>query len=422
MSTLNKIESGKVELTCTVEGEAWTKAQKSAFNKLAQSVEIKGFRKGKAPQHLIKQAISQGEIFNEALRAVANTALNDGIEEHKIELIDMAELTKVNKVDAEGCEMVFVCPVKPDVKLGEYKGLGYHVEDFTVTDEEVNKEIDRIREERADLELKDENGIVDNGDTVVIDFEGFKDGEAFEGGKAENHELVIGSGSFIPGFEEQLIGMKAEETREINVTFPEDYHAEELKGAAVVFKVTVHEIKVKVLPELDDEFVTELNIENVKTVAEFQEFLKTRMTERRENENVNKANEEILTKVCDTTTVEIPEVMIERELDYMLKDYANKMSYQGLTLEMYYQYTNTTAEDLKKAFRPKAEDTVKRQLVLEEIAKIENIEVSKEEIEAEFEKMAKAYERSVEEIKQVINTNDLEQNLRLNKALDVMKA
>ena len=422
MSTLNKIENAKVELTCTIEGETWKTAQKNAFNKLAQKVEIKGFRKGKAPQHLVKQAISQPEIFNEALQAVANGALNDAIAEHNIELIDMAELSKVNKVDEESVEMVFTCPVKPDVKLGQYKGLGYHVEDFTVSDEEVNKEIDRIRDERADLELKDEDGIVDNGDTVVIDFEGFKDGVPFEGGKAENHELVIGSGSFIPGFEEQLIGMKAEEQREINVTFPEDYHSEELKGAAAVFKVTVHEIKVRVLPELDDELVTELNIENVKTVEEFKTFLKERMTERRESENTNKANEELLNKVCENTEIEIPEVMIQRELDYMVKDYANKLSYQGITLEMYFKYTNSNEEALKKVLRPQAESTVKRQLILEEVAKIEKVEVSKEEIETEFANMAKAYERTVEEIKQVVNATDLETNLRLNKALDVMKA
>lgn len=421
MSTVNKIENAKVELICTVDGEPWQKAQKSAFNKLAKNVEVKGFRKGKAPLHMLKQAVSQAEIFDQALRAVANDALNAGIEEHNLELIDMAEVTKVNKVDEESVEIVFTCQVKPDVKLGEYKGLGYHVEDYTVTDEEVATEIDHMREDKADLELKEE-GEVANGDTVVIDFEGFKDGVAFEGGKAENYELVIGSGSFIPGFEEQLIGMKAEETREINVTFPENYQAEELKGAAAVFKVTVHEIKVKVLPELNDEFVAELNVKDVKTVDELKAFVKERMTERRKNENTNKAEEEVLTKVCDASEVEIPEIMVKHELDYMIRDYATKMSYQGISLDMYYKYTNTTEEDLRKAFHDDAAKTVKRQLVLEEIAKTEKIEVSQEEIDSEIQKIADAYERKVEEVKQAISSSDLEQNIRLNKAVDILKA
>ena len=233
MSTLNKIENAKVELVCKIEGEQWQKAQEVAFDKLAKRVDIKGFRKGKAPKHLVRQHISQGDVLMFAVDEVVENAFKDAIIEHGVELIDQAE-SKINSIDETAVEFVFTCPVKPDVTLGQYKDLGYKVEEVNVTDEDVEAELVKIQEEKADLEIKEE-GTVENGDTVVIDFEGFKDGVAFEGGKGENYDLVIGSGSFIPGFEEQLIGMKAEEEKEINVTFPENYHEESLKGAPVTF-------------------------------------------------------------------------------------------------------------------------------------------------------------------------------------------
>ena len=387
MSTLNKIENAKVELVCKIEGEQWQKAQEVAFDKLAKRVDIKGFRKGKAPKHLVRQHISQGDVLMFAVDEVVENAFKDAIVEHGVELIDQAE-SKINSIDETAVEFVFTCPVKPDVTLGQYKDLGYKVEEVNVTDEDVEAELVKIQEEKADLEIKEE-GTVENGDTVVIDFEGFKDGVAFEGGKGENYDLVIGSGSFIPGFEEQLIGMKAEEEKEINVTFPENYHEESLKGAPVTFKVLVHEIKVKVLPELDETLIAELNLEGVKTLEELKELIKKQLTTVRESENLNKANEEVINKVCDSSTVEIPEVMIERELESMIENYGYRMMRQGMTLEMYYQYTGTTKENLKELFRAEAEKSVKRTLVLEEIAKLEKVEVSEEEVEAEIESIAK---------------------------------
>ena len=420
MSTLNKIENAKVELVCKIEGEQWQKAQEVAFDKLAKRVDIKGFRKGKAPKHLVRQHISQGDVLMFAVDEVVENAFKDAIIEHGVELIDQAE-SKINSIDETAVEFVFTCPVKPDVTLGQYKDLGYKVEEVNVTDEDVEAELVKIQEEKADLEIKEE-GTVENGDTVVIDFEGFKDGVAFEGGKGENYDLVIGSGSFIPGFEEQLIGMKAEEEKEINVTFPENYHEESLKGAPVTFKVLVHEIKVKVLPELDETLIAELNLEGVKTLEELKELIKKQLTTVRESENLNKANEEVINKVCDSSTVEIPEVMIERELESMIENYGYRMMRQGMTLEMYYQYTGTTKENLKELFRAEAEKSVKRTLVLEEIAKLEKVEVSEEEVEAEIESIAKQYKLTVEEVKKQVNATDVKYNITLNKALDVLKA
>ncbi|MDD6005518.1 MAG: trigger factor, partial [Firmicutes bacterium] len=319
MSVLNKIENAKVELKVTLEGEKWETAKNKSFDKIASKVEIKGFRKGQAPKNLVRKQINEQQVILEAVESLAQEALINAIEEHHVELIDRPEL-KIDTLTNEKAEITFVCAVKPDVTLGQYKGLGYSVEEATVTDEDVENEISKIKEQKAELEIK-EDGSVENGDTVVIDYAGFKDGVAFDGGTAENQELVIGSNTFIPGFEEQLIGMKSEEEKEINVKFPEDYHAEDLKGADAMFKVTVHEIKTKVLPELDEEIISSLNIKDVKTEEELRNYIKDALLKNRQNENENKATDELLDKVCEAATVEIPEVMIENEVTDMLKEY-----------------------------------------------------------------------------------------------------
>jgi len=255
MSEYKKIENAKAELVCTLEGDDWKKAIESSFKKLAAKVEVKGFRKGQAPKNLVEKYVSHNEVLIEAAESLAQNALNNAIDEHDVKLIDRPEL-KLDEINDDKCVMTFVCPVYPDVKLGDYKKIKYKVEEVKVEDQEVDDQIANLLNRKADLELK-EDGEVEDGDTAVIDYEGFIDDVAFEGGKDENHDLVIGSNTFIPGFEEQLIGMKAEESKDINVKFPKDYHAADLKGKDAVFKVTVHEIKKKVLPVLDDEFVKE---------------------------------------------------------------------------------------------------------------------------------------------------------------------
>ena len=243
MSEYKKIENAKAELKCTLEGEKWTEAQKSAFKKLAAKVEVKGFRKGQAPKNLVEKYVSHQEVLLDAAESLAQEALTNAIKKHNVELIDRPQL-KLDEINDDKCVLTFECAVTPDIKLGDYKKIEYKVEEVKVEDKDVDDDIAKLLDRKADLELK-EDGAVEDGDTAVIDFEGFLNGEPFEGGKGENYDLVIGSNSFIPGFEPQLIGMKPEETKEINVTFPEDYQAENLKGKETTFKVTVHEIKKK---------------------------------------------------------------------------------------------------------------------------------------------------------------------------------
>ena len=420
MSVLNKIENAKVELKVTLEGEKWETAKNKSFDKIASKVEIKGFWKGQAPKNLVRKQINEQQIILEAVESLAQEALINAIEEHHVELIDRPEL-KIDTLTNEKAEITFVCAVKPDVTLGQYKGLGYSVEEATVTDEDVENEISKIKEQKAELEIK-EDGSVENGDTVVIDYAGFKDGVAFDGGTAENQELVIGSNTFIPGFEEQLIGMKSEEEKEINVKFPEDYHAEDLKGADAMFKVTVHEIKTKVLPELDEEIISSLNIKDVKTEEELRNYIKDALLKNRQNENENKATDELLDKVCEAATVEIPEVMIENEVTDMLKEYEQRLMQQGLKLEQFYQFTGQTEADLRSNMRIDAEKKVKLRLVLEEVAKAENVEVTKEDINAEYENIANQYGMKTEDVMKYIPEDNISYDLKLRKALEILKA
>lgn len=420
MSVLNKIENAKVELKVTLEGEKWETAKNKSFDKIASKVEIKGFRKGQAPKNLVRKQINEQQVILEAVESLAQEALINAIEEHHVELIDRPEL-KIDTLTNEKAEITFVCAVKPDVTLGQYKGLGYSVEEATVTDEDVENEISKIKEQKAELEIK-EDGSVENGDTVVIDYAGFKDGVAFDGGTAENQELVIGSNTFIPGFEEQLIGMKSEEEKEINVKFPEDYHAEDLKGADAMFKVTVHEIKTKVLPELDEEIISSLNIKDVKTEEELRNYIKDALLKNRQNENENKATDELLDKVCEAATVEIPEVMIENEVTDMLREYEQRLMQQGLKLEQFYQFTGQTEADLRSNMRIDAEKKVKLRLVLEEVAKAENVEVTKEDINAEYENIANQYGMNTEDVMKYIPEENISYDLKLRKALEILKA
>lgn len=326
----------------------------------------------------------------------------------------------LKEIGAEGVTIVFNCPVKPDVTLGDYKALNYELEEVTVTDEEVETEINKTLERKGDLELK-EDGTVEDGDTVVIDFEGFKDEVAFDGGKADNYELVIGSHSFIPGFEEQVVGMKSEETKDINVTFPEDYHVEELKGAPVVFKVTVHEIKKKVLPTLDDEFVKELKIENVETVDAYKEHVKESILAGKKAEAERKADEKLLKALCDEATINIPSVMIEKETEAMLNDQAARLQYQGIPFDQYLKIIGQTREDIKKQLEESATARIKTTLCLEEVAKLENLEASDEDIEKHYDDMAKGYGMDVAEVKKYVPKENIIDDVKLQKAVDFLK-
>ena len=273
-------EKSTGELVATVEGEDWKQAQKKAFNKIKKNINIPGFRKGQAPAALIKKQIPAQNILMDAVEAVANDVLSDGVEEHKLVLVDRPEL-RIDEINEEKVILKFICAVKPEVKLGDYKGLPIKKKATRVTQKDIDAEVERLQQRYADMVVKEE-GNVESGDTAVIDFEGFKDGVAFDGGKAESYPLEIGSGAFIPGFEDQLIGMAKEETKDINVTFPEDYQVAELAGQPVVFKVTVHEIKTKVLPEANDELIKEAKIKDVETMEDYRAYVKKNLSERKD--------------------------------------------------------------------------------------------------------------------------------------------
>lgn len=419
MAEYKKIEDGKAELTCSIKGEKWEVATKKAFDKLVKKLDIKGFRKGQVPASLAKKYITDEACWYEAASELSNEAFKEALDEHHVDLIDQASMD-LKEIGAEGVTIVFNCPVKPDVTLGDYKALNYELEEATVTDEEVETEINKTLERKGDLELK-EDGTVEDGDTVVIDFEGFKDEVAFDGGKADNYELVIGSHSFIPGFEEQVIGMKSEETKDINVTFPEDYHVEELKGAPVVFKVTVHEIKKKVLPTLDDEFVKELKIENVETVDAYKEHVKESILAGKKAEAERKADEKLLKALCDEATINIPSVMIEKETEAMLNDQAARLQYQGIPFDQYLKIIGQTREDIKKQLEESAIARIKTTLCLEEVAKLENLEASDEDIEKHYDDMAKGYGMDVAEVKKYVPKENIIDDVKLQKAVDFLK-
>jgi len=420
MSDIKKLENAKVEVTTVIDGDEWAKAQDKAFKKIAKDVEIKGFRKGQAPEHMLRQYIKEEGILAEAAQEIAQGKLEEVMKEHDLKLIDRPEL-KINALTKDSCSLGFICPVYPDVELGDYKSVKFEKEKVDVKDEEVTKELDKIKEQKAELELK-EDGVVENGNTVVLDFEGFKDGVPFEGGKADNYELVIGSGSFIPGFEEQVIGMKPEEEKDINVTFPENYHVEDLKGKPVVFKIKVHEIKNKVVNELNDDMVKELKIDGVNTVDELKAHVKEQLLKNKETEAENKATEKVLDKLIELSKIEVPEVMTNHEVEQMVNEYASRFLQQGIPFDQFLKMTGQTLDGLKKTFEPQAIKRVKTTLILEEIARKENLDISEDELNKHYEGISKQYNNMpIDEIKKYLTPDQVKGDLKLQKALDLLK-
>ncbi len=412
-------EKSTGELVATVEGEDWKQAQKKAFNKIKKNINIPGFRKGQAPAALIKKQIPAQNILMDAVEAVANDVLSDGVEEHKLVLVDRPEL-RIDEINEEKVILKFICAVKPEVKLGDYKGLPIKKKATRVTQKDIDAEVERLQQRYADMVVKEE-GNVESGDTAVIDFEGFKDGVAFDGGKAESYPLEIGSGAFIPGFEDQLIGMAKEETKDINVTFPENYQVAELAGQPVVFKVTVHEIKTKVLPEANDELIKEAKIKDVETMEDYRAYVKKNLSERKDRENEENFTNELLEKVVANAEVEIPDAMIERETDEMVREITQRLSAQGFTLEQFAQVTGQDEEKIRAEVRQDAEKKVRVRLVLEAVAEAEQFEISDEEIDAELKAIADQYSMQIEQVRNLISHDAVSYDLRQRKALELIK-
>lgn len=418
-STWELKEKSTGELITTVEGEAWKTAQKKAFNRLAKKVNLPGFRPGTAPAALVKKQISTQNVLMEAIDDVAGEALSAAIKEHDLWVVTRPSLD-IESIDEEKVTFKFIVTVKPEVKLGDYKGLDIHKEEVNVEAADVDAEITRLQERFADLVLKEE-GKVENGNTAVIDFEGFKDDVPFEGGKGESYPLVIGSGTFIPGFEEQLIGMGVEETKDINVTFPEEYQVAELAGQPVVFKVTVHEIKEKVLPEVNDELVKQAKVENVETVDAYREFAHKNLEETKTREANQKFENEVLTAIVEAAEVEIPDVMVEEETDNLVRDFEQRLQAQGFGLDQFLQITGNTKEGIREEMSKDAYNKVKVRLVLEAIAAAESLEVSEEDIEKELNNIAEMYAMPLDQVKAAISADAISYDLRIRKALEFVK-
>lgn len=416
-AVFNLKEKSTGDLEVTVSGEEWTNALDKAFKKLAKEVSIPGFRKGKVPEKMLKKYVNENQVMVEAIDANLNAWLISGMTEAGVEPISQPSVN-IKNMDANGATLVYTFEVEPEVKLGEYTGLDYNVKETTVTDEELDAEINRMRKTYAEMETVEE---AENGDTVVIDYTGYKDGVEFDGGKAEGHHLVLGSNSFIPGFEDQLVGVKTGEDREINLTFPEDYFAEELKGAAVVFKVHVNEIKREVLPELNDEFAEDVNIPGVETVDDLKAKVRERLETNKKNAAENEAEEELMNSLTEKAEVEIPESMIKQEEQYLVNQLASRVQQFGMNFNDYIKAMGKTAEQVMEDYKENAEKSVKLRLVLDAVAKKENLLPTEEQVEEEFKKIADQYQMEVEKVKQALDAEMIKKDLSVSLAVDFIK-
>ena len=417
----NKLEKCMMEVKVTFTTEEWKNAQEKALEKLAKNVKIDGFRQGKAPMKMVKSRVGKAAILEEATDVVLKKSYAAILLDNNIQPVAQPQV-QIDELTEDVLKVTVTAPVAPEVTLGQYKGLEVKKGTVKVTKKEIEAELANYQNQFAELIIKEE-GTVENGDTAVIDFEGFKDGVAFEGGKAENHSLEIGSGSFIPGFEEQVIGMKVGEEKEINVTFPEEYQSAELAGQEAVFKVKVHEIKTKVLPDIDDELAKDVNIDGIETLADLETYTKEQIKNKKQTEVESKFSDDIFNAVIENTPLEVPEAMIETETQTMLREVEQNLSQQGLNMELFQQLTGKTMEDMKTEMSEQAEKRVKFNLILAEIAKAENIEISDEEVDDEIKEIATYYGREFDEVKTIFEAQmgQIKSDLATRKAVQLIK-
>lgn len=403
---VENLEKNMAKLTIEVSAEELEKAIQGAYLKQKNKISVPGFRKGKVPRQMIEKMYGAEIFYDDAANALIPKAYADAYDECELDIVSRPEIDVVQI--EKGKDFIFTATVatKPEVTLGEYKGLEVDKVSTRVTQKEVDAKIQEEAEKNART-ITVEDRAVQDGDEVVLDFEGFVDGVAFEGGKGENYPLTIGSGSFIPGFEEQLVGAEAEKEVEVKVTFPEDYHAEDLKGKEAVFKCTVHEIKAKELPEIDDEFAAEVS--EFDTLEEYKADVKAKIKEQKAAEGKAKQEDQVVEQAVKNATYELPEAMVETQAEQMANDFAQRMQSQGLTMEQYFQFTGTTAEQMMEDLKPQAVKRIETRLVLEAIAKAENIEISDEKLDEEIGKMAEAYKMEADKLKEFMGENEKKQ-------------
>ena len=403
------------------DGEKWEKALDKAFKKQNAKAKIAGFRPGKAPKDVYLKHYGIESLFMDASNYCALDAYNKMIEENKNLEIAAQPVLDIRSIDEKYIEYVFTITLKPEVKLGKYKGLDVKKEKVSVSKKEIDEAIDHMREHYKENVIKE--GKVEKGDVAVIDFEGFKDGVAFEGGKGENYSLEIGSNTFIPGFEDQLIGMKAGDEKDINVTFPEDYHSEDLKGAPVVFKVKVNEVKEIKVPEIDKEFFEDLGMDGIDSKEALEKQVKENIKASKEREVDDKYTEDLLAEIAKTTEVDVPDTMINDEAERMVDHFAEHIQMQGITIEDFYKYTNSNREALKEQYKEEALKRIKYRLILEEIIKEEKIKVTDKEVDKQVEELATKYNMTKDEVKKQYgdNLDYIKYDLEVTKAFDVIK-
>ncbi|WP_077214156.1 trigger factor [Bacillus dakarensis] len=415
-----KTEGNQGVLTIEVDADKLNEGLDAAFKKVVKQVNVPGFRKGKMPRGMFEKRFGVESLYQDAIDILLPEAYANAIDETGIEPVDRPEID-VEQIE-KGKTLIFkaTVTVKPEVKLGEYKGLEVEKVETEVTEEEVENELKSLQERHAELVVK-EDGKAENGDTVVMDFEGFVDGEAFEGGQADNYSLELGSGQFIPGFEEQLVGAATGEEKEVEVTFPEEYHAAELAGKPAVFKVKIHEIKGKELPELDDEFAKDAD-EEVETLDELKAKLRTKLEENKKHEAEHTVRDTVVEKAADNAEIDVPPVMVDTEVDRMMQEFEQRLQMQGMNLDLYFQFSGQDQNALREQMTEEAAKRVRINLTLEAIAKAENIEVSPEDIDAELNKMAEMYNMTVEQITQALGNNldGLRGDLQVQKAVEFL--
>jgi trigger factor len=399
-----KLEGNQGVLTVEVDAEKVNESLDSAFKKVVKQVNVPGFRKGKMPRPLFEKRFGVESLYQDAIDLMLPDAYTAAIEETGIDPVDRPEID-VEQIE-KGKSFIFTAKVivKPEVKLGEYKGIEVEKFNTTVTDEDVDNEIKGLQEKQAELVVKEE-GKAELGDTVVMDFEGFVDGEAFEGGKADNYSLELGSSQFIPGFEEQLVGLGTGESKDVEVSFPEEYHATELAGKPAIFKVTLHEIKGKELPELDDEFAKDVDDE-VETLDALKEKIKSRLEHDKKHQEEHRIQDTVVEKATAASEIDVPEIMFENEVDRMLQEFEQRLQMQGMNLELYFQFSGQNEQALRDQMKEEAEQRVRGNLTLEAIGKAENIEASEEELNEELEKMSSQYNMTVENIRTALGNLD----------------
>ncbi|MEI3577191.1 MAG: trigger factor [Acutalibacteraceae bacterium] len=418
LKSANCVETNKHELVVEVDGKTFTDAVNSVYRKEVKKISIPGFRKGKAPKAIIEKMYGEGVFYDDAIENIYPTALADAVEEAKLDVVAVDNVS-VEEVGKDGLTFKAVVVVKPEVEISDYEGIQVTPKSTEVTEELVNEEIDKQRDKNSRLVTVEDRPAQD-GDITVIDFEGFVDGEAFEGGKAENFNLTLGSGQFIPGFEEQIVGKNTGDEFTIKVTFPEEYQVDELAGKESEFKIKLHEIKAKELPELDNDFV--MDVSDKETVEEYKAQVADELAEKLQKESDADVENQLIAKLCELLKGEIPEAMYDNKVNDMMREFDMRLRSQGLDMNTYLQYMGMDAEAVKNSYKPEAEKRVKLRLALEKIAQQEGFtDVSDEDLEAEYSRLADTYKMDIDKVKAAIPADELKKDIAVEKAMDFVK-